>query len=157
DPELIESSIRIYQHIKTRKLLTERDLRHRMIEQIYMTILKNRLMDKSLSDSSYERVLYFQDRLTEYDGVFYLEAKVKNNQFTECFKDIFLEYERLKRYGVLESEVKEARKSLLDYSKTSDIEQKTKKSEVFANQYILKSLDKSIMFSPHSYNKLCRK
>ncbi|MBU1341620.1 MAG: insulinase family protein [Proteobacteria bacterium] len=157
DPELTESSIRIYQHINTRKLFTERDLRQYLIEQIYSAILKNRLLDKSLSNSSYERILYSQDWLKKYDGVFYLAATVKDNQFKACFEEIFLEYERMKRYGVFESEVKEAKKNLLDSSKTGDIEQKTKKSETFANQYVSKSMDESIMFSPKEYIRLCKK
>ena len=157
DSELTDSYIRIYQHIKTRKLRTERDLRQYLIEQMYNNILKNRVMEKSLSGASYDQVSCFQDWLTKYDGVFYLEARIKDNQFKQSFEEIFLEYERLKRYGVLKSEVKEAREKLLDGSETAYIEKNTKKSEEYANQYIFKSLHKSIMFSPKSYDRLCKK
>ena len=157
DPELKESSIKIYQHFKTRNLLAERNFRQYLIEKIYLSILKNRLKEKSLSGSSYDQVICFQDRLTTYDRVFYFSARVKDNQFNLSYEEILLEYERLKRYGVLESEIKEAGLGLLDSSKTSLKEQDTKESEAFASLYINKSLDKSIMLSPKEYNRLCKK
>ncbi len=157
DPELTESAIGIYQHIKTRKLLTQRDLRQYLIEQMYLSIIKDRLKKKSLSKASYDQVNCFQDWLTASDGVFYLETRVKKNQFQQSFEEIFIEYERLKRYGVLESEIKEARKALLDESGTALIEQVTKTSRSFADSYIHKSLYKSNIFSLKEYNRLCKK
>ncbi|MCD4721154.1 MAG: insulinase family protein [Desulfobacula sp.] len=157
DPELTEASIKIYQLIKTNKLLKENDLRQYLTEQLYITILRNRLMDKSLSERSYHRVLCSRGWQTDHDGFFYLEAKVKDNKFRQCFKDIFLEYERLTRYGVLKSELKEAKKNLLKGSVADCVEQDTKKSKNFANKYIIKVLQKSIIFSPISYSSLCTK
>jgi zinc protease len=158
DPELTQSFIKIYQHVKTKKLHSEGDLRRYLVENIYISVLYNRLKEKSLSSfSSHDQLTYFQDWLTPFDKVFYLGARVKHSQFEQSLEEILIEFERLRRYGVLDSEIKDAKKIILKNCATSLKEEDTKQSGRVANKYIHKSLDNNIVLSVKVYNRLCKK
>lgn len=157
DPEQIDSLIRIYQHTKTRKMIIEKDLRQYLIGQLYTEILNNRFLDKKSTEQACHRVSCSQGWLTEHDGFFYTGAQVKDNNYRQCFKEIFLEIEMVGRYGVQEGELENAKNILLENSQAAVKKQHTKKSLHYANQYIKKALDKSIIFSADSYDRLNRK
>ena len=156
DPELIEGSARIYQYIKT-KLHKENDLRQYLIQRLYRTILENRLKGKRLPDRTYHWVSCYQGWLAGDTGYICLEAGIKNNKFRQFYENIFQEYERLFRYGVLKSELKSAKNILLAGAAIYCRDNKTKNSDYFANRYIGKLLYKNIILSPRSYKLLCRK
>ena len=74
DPELTESTIKIYQFIKTNKITKEKDLRQYLIESLYLNIMDNRLMDKKLSKKPYHQVYCLKGMQTNNDGYFYFGA-----------------------------------------------------------------------------------
>ncbi|MFA5906681.1 MAG: pitrilysin family protein, partial [Desulfobacula sp.] len=158
DRDLMESSIRVYQHLKTdSRWEKESDFRQYLIEQLHIAVFKNRFMDKSNQDQSFHQINYFPEFLTDHRRVLCLEAKIKEDSFKQCYKDIFTEYERLLRFGVSESEILEAGNLILHDAETRCINQGSQKSETLANMDITQSLKQLIQLSPESYKKLCQK
>ena len=158
DRDLMESSIKVYQHIRAdSRWEKESDFRQHLIEQLHIAVFKNRFMDQSNQEQSFHQINYFLEFLTEHRKVLCFEAKIKENGFKQCYKDIFTEYERLLRYGVSEPEITEAGNLILNDAETRCINQGSRKSEDLANMDIIQSLKQHIQLSPESYKKLCQK
>ena len=120
DPEAKGSYIQIVQKSPLQKLITEADFRNHLIERLYLSILNTRIqvMEKKGSaiadDSFYGKATWL--RFMPHHQ-FYI--KVKEHRYKDGLREVFIELEKLRRFGFHESELERAKKELRNKAKIS--------------------------------------
>jgi zinc protease len=129
DPEMTEPSILVYQKYKRHPDVSERDFRLKLMNGLYVSILHRRINTKDPLQRSYKNAGYHQCELSPEVACHYFHISVKGHQFRKNLHEIFQEAERLKRYGVFESELEREKKVILHEAKSAYDERQNKESD----------------------------
>ena len=136
DPEMTDPSILIYQKYKRNPIVTEGDFRLKLMNDLYVSILHRRINTKDPLERSYKDANYKQFELSPDVACHFFHISVKGRQFEKNLYEIVQEAERLKRFGVFESELEREKKVILRKAKSAYLERQNKRSDQYAKEMV---------------------
>jgi zinc protease len=158
DPEWTEPSVTIYQKTKNEVLKTEDDFRNDLLERLYVIILNYRLASLDVVNSNVKAAEYHRKcELTSSERCHLTRFSIKENKFREGIREIMLEFERLRRWGVYESEMKRARQVVLQDARSWSLEKENVETEEVFYDLSRNYLYDDVVLSPDETYRLVKK
>jgi len=145
DPEATNSSVMlIYKHPK-KETTTINDYKEKLIQQLYSSMIINRLNELSQKASSpfIYAYTYYGGFLGRASDAYTSSASAKENQIEETLEALVIENERVKRHGYTSTELERAKKELLNRLDQQAKEKDKTNSSSFVNAYTRHFLENS--------------
>ncbi len=142
DPEADMTSIGVYFKKEVEKDETLADLRRSFMEQLYNTMLNNRLDElRQQADPPFMFGYSAKGRFVRTKGVYFLGASVKEDGIERGLDALLTESSRVKKYGFNESELTRAKIALLRRLERANAERDKTRSRQYASEYSRHYLD----------------
>lgn len=142
DPEADGTSISVYFKRENEKRETLADLRGMFMEQIYNSILNNRL-DELRQQADPPFMFGYSDKgsFVRTKSVYFLGARVKEDGIERGLDALLTESARIRKYGVTESELSRAKTDLLRGLERANAERDKTQSRQYAMEYMRNFLE----------------
>ena len=103
-----------------------------LVEYIFQKRIE-KLINENKVNFNYGAIGSFDTSIS--DEYSFIAADLKSNKINEGIKDIFYLIEQVKKYGFLQNELDQTKKLILENLKNNIVENKTRSSESFVNEY----------------------
>lgn len=157
DPEFTQSELWIYQKHPAIPFQTEQDFRNHLMEDLYVSILDTRLSTIDSVDSFIVKGGYKKCSLTSSDLCHLARIRIKGNYFEKGMHQILQETEKLKRFGIFESEVERAKKVILRQVKSAVLERDNTLSDLHVDLIKSHFFNNDIILSADERYRLVKK
>ena len=115
---------------------TIENFRHAIIKYLADDIYNRRLQEiNELNQSAFNQAYIYEYQVTDLDMYYLYMTSLKQNSIMQGIEDSLTIAEQINRYGFLENELELAKKRHLDYLKQASIEETTRTSEDFIEEY----------------------
>ncbi|MBA3538392.1 MAG: insulinase family protein [Deltaproteobacteria bacterium] len=135
DKELTGASVSVYNLVPHRAEATEKDLRRSVVEQLYGTIINERLQSIGRkADAPFAMAFASVQGVTRgFDG-FVRSAQVKGGKVEDAIRSLFTEVVRVEKHGFTQSELDRARANVARGYEDSVARESTSDSRRFASE-----------------------
>ena len=115
---------------------TIENFRHAIISYLVDDIYNRRLQEiNELNQSAFNQAYIYEYQVSDLDMYYLYMTTLKQNSIMQGIEDSLTIAEQINRYGFLENELELAKKRRLDYLKQASIEETTRTSEDFIEEY----------------------
>ena len=119
-----------------KKYNTIENFRHAIINYLVDDIYNRRLQEiNELNQSAFNQAYIYEYQVSDLDMYYLYMTTLKQNSIMQGIEDSLTIAEQINRYGFLENELELAKKRRLDYLKQASIEETTRTSEDFIEEY----------------------
>ena len=135
----LEENIRfsIWNKDDFKKVNTIENYRHAIVGYLAQDIFYRRVNElNDLNESAFRDSFIYEDQISDLDMYYLFSASLSQNSILQGIEDALTLAEQIKRYGFLESEFDLAKKRHLDHLNQALIEENTRSSEDFIDEYI---------------------
>ncbi len=137
DPEMPYTSIGVYYKLPVEEEKTLKDYRHYLIENLYNSMLNERLNEIALKpDPPFLMAASAKGRFVRSKDVYYIGGMVKNGGAERGLEAMLTEAERVKQFGFTQTELnREKEKMVRNYEQAYNERNKTESSKII-NEYV---------------------